>query len=117
MINATAYLCASKLPGSVTFQLQLSPDSTLGQAAQEVPPDLSSVPKDYHKFADVFSKGKADKLPPHCSYNLKIELEEGTPPPNHMYSLSVRATPKSNSVDNVRALQGDATVLEDMIKL
>ena len=30
---------------------------------------------------------------------------------------SVRATPKSNSVDNVRALQGDATVLEDAIKL
>ena len=29
----------------------------------------------------------------------------------------VRATPKSNSVDNVRALQGDATVLEDAIKL
>ena len=25
---------------------------------------------------------------------------------------TVRATPKSNSVDNVRALQGDATVLE-----
>ena len=29
----------------------------------------------------------------------------------------VRATPKSNSVDNVRALQGDATVLEKAIKL
>ena len=29
----------------------------------------------------------------------------------------VRATPKSNSVDNVQALQGDATVLEDVIKL
>ena len=29
----------------------------------------------------------------------------------------VRATPKSNSVDIVRALQGDATVLEDAIKL
>ena len=29
----------------------------------------------------------------------------------------VRATPKSNSVDNVRALQGDATVLETTIKL
>ena len=25
---------------------------------------------------------------------------------------TVRATPKSNTVDNVRALQGDATVLE-----
>ena len=30
---------------------------------------------------------------------------------------NVRATPKSNSVDNVRALQGDTTVLEDVIKL
>ena len=29
----------------------------------------------------------------------------------------VRATPKSNSVDNVRAIQGDATVLEKTIKL
>ena len=30
---------------------------------------------------------------------------------------AVRATPKSNSVDNVRALQGDAMVLENAIKL
>ena len=88
MINAAAYLRASKLPSSVTFQLQLSPNSTLGWAAQEVPPDLSSVPEDYHEFTDVFSKAKADTLPPHRSYDLKIELEEGTPPPNHMYSLS-----------------------------
>ena len=88
MINVAAYLHASKLPGSVTFQLQLSPDGTLGWAVQEVPPDLSSVPEDYHEFADVFSKGKADTLPPHHSYDLKINLEEGTPPPNHMYSLS-----------------------------
>ena len=31
--------------------------------------------------------------------------------------ILVRATPKSNSVDNMRALQGNATVLEDAIKL
>ena len=31
--------------------------------------------------------------------------------------VHVRATPKSNSVDNVWALQGDATVLEKVIKL
>ena len=31
--------------------------------------------------------------------------------------ITVRATPKSNTVDNVRALQGDATVLEQTIKL
>ena len=70
------------------FQLPLSPDGTLGQAAQEVPPDLSSVPEDYHECADVFSKGKADMLLLNCSYNLKINLEEGTPPLSCMYSLS-----------------------------
>ena len=31
--------------------------------------------------------------------------------------VDVRATPKSNSMDNVRALQGDTMVLEDAIKL
>ena len=33
------------------------------------------------------------------------------------YFDTVRATPKSNSMDNMWALQGDATVLEDAIKL
>jgi len=40
-------------------------------------PDLSNVPSKYHKFANVFSKTKAETLPPHCSYDLKINLEEG----------------------------------------
>jgi hypothetical protein len=88
MINAAAYLRASKLPGSVTFQLQLTPDGLFGKSATEVPADLSSVPEEFHEFADVFSKGKADALPPHRSYDLKIDLEEGTLPPSRMYSLS-----------------------------
>ena len=51
--------------------------------------DLSDIPEDYHEFADVFDKKKADTLPPHRSYDLKIETEEGAvPPSNHMYSLS-----------------------------
>ena len=28
-------------------------------------PDLSSIPPEYHEFADLFSKQEADKLPPH----------------------------------------------------
>jgi hypothetical protein len=88
LINAAAYLLASKLPGSIAFQLQLAPDGTFGRTAAVSEPDLSSVPEDHHKFADVFNKGKADKLPPHHSYNLKIEIEDGTPPPSRMYSLS-----------------------------
>jgi len=51
--------------------------------------DLSNVPSEYHKFADVFSKTKAEVLPPYCPYDLKINLEEGAQPPvGPIYSLS-----------------------------
>ena len=52
--------------------------------------DLSSIPSEYHDYADVFSKSKADTLPPHRPYDLKINLEEGTSPPlGPIYSLSL----------------------------
>jgi len=52
-------------------------------------PDLSNVPSEYHKFADVFSKTKAEVLTPHHPYDLKINLEEGAQPPvGPIYSLS-----------------------------
>ena len=51
--------------------------------------DLSNVPSKYHEFANVFSKTKAEVLPPHCPYDLKINLEEGTQPlVGPIYSLS-----------------------------
>ena len=51
--------------------------------------DLSAIPEEYHDFTDVFSKAKADTLPPHQPYDLKIELEDGSAPPvGHMYPLS-----------------------------
>ena len=58
-------------------------------ASETTPPDLSDIPEEYRDFADVFSKSKVEKLAPHRSYDLKIELEEGAqPPPGQMYSLS-----------------------------
>jgi len=52
-------------------------------------PDLSNVPSEYHEFADIFSKTKAETLPPHHSYDLKINLEEGAQPlVVPIYSLS-----------------------------
>jgi hypothetical protein len=33
------------------------------------------VPKTYHDLIDVFSKSASDKLPPHRSYDHKIQLE------------------------------------------
>src|SRR5215469_2054829 len=41
----------------------------------------SHIPSCYHDFADVFSKIKADKLPPHCPYDHSIELEPGSTVP------------------------------------
>jgi len=36
------------------------------------------ITSEYYKFADVFSKSKTKVIAFHCSYNLKINLEEGT---------------------------------------
>jgi len=42
--------------------------------------DLFNVPSKYHKFTNIFSKTKAETLPPHHPYNLKINLKEGAQP-------------------------------------
>jgi len=84
-------LHASKLLGSHNFELCLrSSDIQANSAKLAETPDLSNVPSEYHEFADVFSKTKAEVLPLHHSYDLKINLEEGTQPPvGLIYSLSV----------------------------
>ncbi|KAG5349347.1 hypothetical protein C0989_004462 [Termitomyces sp. Mn162] len=47
------------------------------------------VPPEYHEFADMFSEGSAKELPPHRSYNHKIDLKEGTSPPfGKIYNMS-----------------------------
>ena len=55
----------------------------------EPEPDLSLIPKEYHEFADVFSKREAHQLPSHRPYDHRIVLEEGaTSPFGPIYSLS-----------------------------
>ncbi|KAJ3560639.1 hypothetical protein NP233_g10703 [Leucocoprinus birnbaumii] len=89
LINASTFMCASRLPGSLAFTLDLNKTSmSAGSAKPSEPVNLSSVPSEYHDFADIFSKSKANELPPHCPYNLKINLKEGTSPPvGTIYSL------------------------------
>jgi len=43
-------------------------------------PDLSNIPSEYHKFADIFSKTKAEVLTSHYFHDLKINLEGVQPP-------------------------------------
>jgi len=47
------------------------------------------VPKEYHDFADVFSKAEANHLPKHSTYDHTISIEEGKSPPfGPIYKLS-----------------------------
>ena len=63
----------------------------MGRSATNIPGpiNLDGVPKEYHDFADIFSKSKAGVLANHCPYDLKITLENrASPPLRPIYSLS-----------------------------
>ena len=89
-INAAAYARLARLKGNTIFTITISnSDSISGCSANAESVDLSSIPEEYHEYADVFSKSDASSLPLHRPYDLKIHLEEGAEPPiGRMYSLS-----------------------------
>ena len=71
--------------------MQLPPQESDLRSASTIPEptDLSGAPPDYHDFADVSSKSKADTLALHCEHDLKINLEDSTSSPlGATYSLS-----------------------------
>lgn len=69
------------------FQSAITPENS--SVPPSSPPDLSSVPKDYHDLAEVFSKQKALSLPPHRPYDCAIDLLPGAPlPSSRLYKLS-----------------------------
>ena len=89
IIGAAAFLCILKLLGSNNFELYLySLDIQANSTKLAETPNLSNVPSEYHEFANIFSKTKAEVLPPHHPYDLKINLEEGAQPSvGPIYSL------------------------------
>ena len=87
LVNAAAFARASRLADLQVFKLFVT-TTTLANS-EIILVGMNSVPAEYHKLRDVFSKPHADTLPTHQPYNLKIELEEGaTPPFGPIYSLS-----------------------------
>ncbi|KAG5332433.1 hypothetical protein C0989_007046 [Termitomyces sp. Mn162] len=75
--------------GTPTFQLQIMPalpkehlhtGTTMPESKMEEQILSEVVPPEYHEFTDVFSEESAKELPPHHSYDHKINLEEGTSP-------------------------------------
>ncbi|MBW0579190.1 hypothetical protein O181_118905 [Austropuccinia psidii MF-1] len=55
---------------------------------EEIETVINVVPSVYHKYLDVFSKVKSEKLPPHRACDHHIELEGSLPPVGVIYSLS-----------------------------
>ncbi|MBW0592445.1 hypothetical protein O181_132160 [Austropuccinia psidii MF-1] len=54
----------------------------------EVETVLKVVPPVYHKYLDLSSKVKEEKLPQHCACDHLVELEGLLPPIGVIYSLS-----------------------------
>ena len=91
LINAKVFAHESMMQGSQCFRLQVATPEAMGWSATNLPGPVNSdgVPKEYHDFADIFSKSKAGILANHRPYDLKITLEDGAPPPLRLiYSLS-----------------------------
>jgi hypothetical protein len=90
LVSAEAFMRSMQLEGTQCFSIlahePLKPDSS---EKPEFNPDLKDVPEVYHKFADVFSRQKADTLPPHQDCDLKINIDEGAKvPAGPIYPLS-----------------------------
>lgn len=91
LISAAAYVRACRTRGSTAFQLAMRDPGTLCSHLAEVREtdmNISWVPGDYHKFANVFSKQQAKQLPSHHSHDLAIHIENRSIPPlGPIYSL------------------------------
>jgi len=64
IISAPALLRASRFSGSKTFSLQFRSTIQAKSTTISKKIDLSAILEEYHEYADVFSKSKAEKLAP-----------------------------------------------------
>ena len=80
IISAPALLQALQLSGSKIFALQFYSTVQAKSTTISKKINLSSIPEEYHEYADVFSKSKAETLAPYHSYDLQIDLEKNSHP-------------------------------------
>jgi Retroviral aspartyl protease len=78
LVSAEAFMRSMQSEGAQCFSIlahePLKPDPL---DKPKFYPDLKDVPEVYHEFADVFSRQKANTLPPHWDCDLKINIDEG----------------------------------------
>lgn len=80
MIGAAPFAALSKKKDHEVFAISLHDINKALEPRQEVDP-ATVVHSEYHDLLDAFNKKEAAKLPPHRSYDHKIELMPGTTPP------------------------------------
>jgi Retroviral aspartyl protease len=90
LVSVEAFMRSMQSEGAQCFSIlahePLKPDSS---GKPKFNPDLKDVPEVYHEFADVFSRQKANTLPPHRDCDLKINIDEGAKvPAGPIYPLS-----------------------------
>ena len=92
LIRAHAFAILCNQLGTQLFLTSITQAVELASVQMDEPspdPDLSTIPSEYHEFADLFSKKEADMLPPHRPYDHQIPLEPGTTPPfSSIYFMS-----------------------------
>ncbi|MBW0498822.1 hypothetical protein O181_038537 [Austropuccinia psidii MF-1] len=72
----------------LSFHASLEEQWDEEEEPEEVETVLKVVPPSFHQYLDVFSKVKAEKLPPNRTCDLHIKLEGLLPPVGVIYSLS-----------------------------
>ncbi|MBW0492893.1 hypothetical protein O181_032608 [Austropuccinia psidii MF-1] len=72
----------------LSFHASLEKQWDEEEEPEEIETVLKIVPPAYHKYLDVFSNVKAEKIPPHHACDHHIELEGLLPPVGVIYSLS-----------------------------
>ncbi|MBW0501209.1 hypothetical protein O181_040924 [Austropuccinia psidii MF-1] len=72
----------------LSFHASLEEQWDEEEEPEEIETVLKVVPPAYHQYLDVFSKVKAEKLPPHHACDHHIKLEGLLPPIGVIYSLS-----------------------------
>jgi hypothetical protein len=77
----------------IAYNTQCNLDSislpSIDETAQNLEDIKAKLPAEYQDFLDVFDRAQADKLPPHRSYDHKIELtSDAVPPRCRAYRMS-----------------------------
>jgi hypothetical protein len=73
---------------TLSFPIPTPKTAHIAQEEEADDDPLKDIPEQYHPFAKVFGEEELNKLPPHWSYDIEIELTEDGPLNSPLYSMT-----------------------------